>query len=210
MVYKSSRVSNAAVNLATGVTGILPAANGGAGTVNGILRANGSGAVSAAVAGTDYAVITVATQQSALTTSVDFTGIPATAKHIVIMFEGVTTNGTSVPLIQLGDSGGAENTGYIAVATGAGTSTAFTAGFGTINTANWGTDNTLYGAVEIFLKNAATFTWAATGILSLGNAAVTSILAGTKSTSAVLDRVRITTANGTDAFDGGTINISYE
>jgi hypothetical protein len=33
---------------------------------------------------------------------------------------------------------------------------------------------------------------------------------GTKTTSATLDRVRITTVNGTDTFDAGTINILYE
>lgn len=35
-------------------TGTLAAARGGAGAVNGLMKANGSGAVSAAVAGTDY------------------------------------------------------------------------------------------------------------------------------------------------------------
>ena len=40
--------------LSTGVTGVLPAGNGGAGTVNGLLKANGSGTVSQATAGTDY------------------------------------------------------------------------------------------------------------------------------------------------------------
>lgn len=44
--------------LSTGVTGILPAANGGAGAVSGVLKANGSGTVSAAVSGTDYAPAT--------------------------------------------------------------------------------------------------------------------------------------------------------
>jgi hypothetical protein len=47
--------------LTTGVTGVLPAANGGAGTVNGILKANGSGTVSAATSGTDYAPATSGT-----------------------------------------------------------------------------------------------------------------------------------------------------
>lgn len=40
--------------LSTGVTGVLPSANGGAGAVSGIMKANGSGTTSAAVAGTDY------------------------------------------------------------------------------------------------------------------------------------------------------------
>lgn len=38
------------------ITGVLPSTNGGAGTANGILKANGSGVVSAAVAGTDYVI----------------------------------------------------------------------------------------------------------------------------------------------------------
>ncbi len=47
--------------LSTGVTGILPTANGGPGTVNGILKANGSGVISQAVAKTDYAPATSGT-----------------------------------------------------------------------------------------------------------------------------------------------------
>jgi hypothetical protein len=35
-------------------------------------------------------------------------------------------------------------------------------------------------------------------------------VAGSKSLSGVLDRVRITTVNGTDTFDAGKINIIYE
>jgi hypothetical protein len=42
------------VDLTSEVAGVLPAANGGAGTVSGIMKADGSGAVSAAAAGTDY------------------------------------------------------------------------------------------------------------------------------------------------------------
>jgi hypothetical protein len=46
------------INLANMVTGVLPKANGGAGDVTGLLKANGSGTVSQAVAGTDYASAT--------------------------------------------------------------------------------------------------------------------------------------------------------
>lgn len=44
----------AQVSLSDGVSGILPEANGGAGAINGILKANGSGLTTAATAGTDY------------------------------------------------------------------------------------------------------------------------------------------------------------
>lgn len=35
-------------------------------------------------------------------------------------------------------------------------------------------------------------------------------MGGGKTLSGTLDRVRITTVNGTDTFDAGTINIMYE
>lgn len=48
-------------------TGILPAANGGAGTVSGIMKANGSGTVSAAVSNTDYLPVASPTCTGTLT-----------------------------------------------------------------------------------------------------------------------------------------------
>jgi len=36
------------------------------------------------------------------------------------------------------------------------------------------------------------------------------VTAGSISLAAVLDRIRITTVNGTDTFDAGSINILYE
>jgi hypothetical protein len=78
--------------LATGITGVLPAANGGAGTISGILKANGSGTVSAAVAGTDY--------QAALTNPVTGTGntnyLPKLTGSTTIGNSQIFDNGTSV------------------------------------------------------------------------------------------------------------------
>lgn len=42
------------IDLSSDTTGVLPEVQGGAGAINGILKANGSGNVSAATAGTDY------------------------------------------------------------------------------------------------------------------------------------------------------------
>jgi hypothetical protein len=51
-------------------------------------------------------------------------------------------------------------------------------------------------------------TWCASG--SIGGTTNTALLtSGSKTTSAVLDRIRLTTVNGTDTFDTGTLNISY-
>ena len=78
--------------LSSGVTGVLPAANGGAGTINGILKANGSGTVSVAVAGTDY--------QAALTNPITGTGttnyLPKFTASSLQGSSQVFDNGTSV------------------------------------------------------------------------------------------------------------------
>ena len=59
-------ISGSASDLASGT---VPAARGGAGTLTGILKANGAGVVSAAVAGTDYAVATNGTNAQFLTSN---------------------------------------------------------------------------------------------------------------------------------------------
>jgi hypothetical protein len=63
-------------------------------------------------------------------TSIDFTSIPSWVKRITVLFKGVSTSGTSVIQVQLGDSGGVENTGYLSSSsTAGGTVTAITSGF---------------------------------------------------------------------------------
>jgi hypothetical protein len=149
-------------------------------------------------------------------TSIDFTSIPSWVKRITVMFSEVSTNGTSAPQIQLGDSGGFETSGYLGSSTGVTntnvSSEVFTSGFGIGGgTGFWAGTVIVSGAVSISLLNASNNTWAASGIVSRSDATATTYLAaGAKSLSATLDRVRITTVNGTDAFDAGTINIMYE
>jgi hypothetical protein len=64
------------------------------------------------------------------------------------------------------------------------------------------------GRVEIHLAEASSFTWVASGILAAGGTIDYS--AGSKATSAALDRVRLTTVGGTDAFDAGSVVAIYE
>jgi hypothetical protein len=141
-------------------------------------------------------------------TSVDFTSIPSWVKRITVMFSGVSTNGTSNLLIQLGDSGGIENTGYLGSSSqlaGATNSANYTTGFGVFlgNAAN-----IVHGSVCV--TNISGNVWAMSGVLGLSNAATTVNVTGTKTLSDTLTQVRITTVNGTDTFDAGTINILYE
>ena len=140
-------------------------------------------------------------------TSIDFTGIPSTAKRITINFNGVSTSGTSHPLFQIGDSGGIETTGYLGSGSDITTVTTYTTGFGI---PSGQAANVLHGSIVLSLMNSANNTWAAHGIFGQTTNNNVNQTAGVKSTSATLDRVRITTVGGSDTFDAGEINISYE
>jgi hypothetical protein len=148
-------------------------------------------------------------------TSIDFTGIPSWVKRITVMLHEVSTNGTSPPQIQIGDSGGTETTGYKCSnsAAGAGVvlAVSFTTGFGIgINTSNWSASRVISGSITLTLLNSTSNTWSASGSFGASDLAAIYSTAGSKSLSATLDRIRITTVNGTNTFDAGSINILYE
>jgi len=140
-------------------------------------------------------------------TSIDFTGIPSWVKRITVMFSGVSTTG-SLPRFQLGISSGVETSGYNSLATTAttvvGTSPA-TAGF---DITGGGAASTYHGSMVFTLLTSNT--WTSVGIIVDIASTRSNYLGGSKSLSGVLDRVRITTVNGTDTFDAGSINILYE
>lgn len=139
---------------------------------------------------------------------VEFTGLPAGIKRMTITFSAVSLSGTDEYLIQLGDSGGIENTGYIASSTLLAASAATitnTTGFPINNSAN---GDSIHGSVILTLADASTNLWVCQGILAEdGSATVT--VAGSKALSAVLTRIAIDTT-GTNTFDAGTINLVYE
>jgi hypothetical protein len=141
-------------------------------------------------------------------TAIDFTGIPSWAKRVAIIFNGVSTNGASQPLIQIG-SGSVTTTGYISGSANVfgtnqcGVSTS-TAGF-PVNDLSAG--NLRYGSFT--LMNISGNIWVCNYTLAANSGAVASG-GGSVSLSGALDRARITTVNGTDTFDAGSINIMYE
>lgn len=143
-------------------------------------------------------------------TSVDFTSIPSWAKRITVMFNGVSTNGTSPPILQFGDSGGIETTGYLSSAGVVGASTAasslFTNGIGLINAT--AATVVMQGAVTLSLMTGTT--WVASGVLTRSDSAGANLVGGSKATSAALDRIRLTTSGGADQFDAGSVSISWE
>ena len=170
-----------------------------------------------AVAGTNTLTLQAATATNAVnkletavastsSTSIDYTGIPAWVKKITVMFSGVSTNGTSNILLQLGDAGGIENTGYSGGSFNAGATANSTAGF----------DLTAQNAAaqvwggSITLTNLNGNIWCQSGVISGTSAGYIGASGGAKELSATLDRVRLTTVNGTDTFDAGSVNIIYE
>lgn len=143
-------------------------------------------------------------------TSIDFTSIPSWVKRITVMFNGVSTSGTSNLLIQLGTSSGVTNTGYLSYSARLGTS-------GISGGVNYTTGFGISAATATYVMTGATIisffsgnTWVANGMYAETTTAIGLPLSGGVSLAATLDRVRITTVGGTDTFDAGTINIMYE
>jgi hypothetical protein len=153
---------------------------------------------------------TLGTEQASTSgTSIDFTSIPSWVTKIKVMFVGVSTDGTDSFIIQIGDSGGIENTNYASAASSqAGTTGSSTAGY--IVNAVGVAAGVWSGSVELVLEDATNNTWVATGQIARTDSASVHSSAGNKSLSATLDRVSITTSGGTDAFDAGAVNIRYE
>jgi hypothetical protein len=179
-------------------------------TIPGNLTVSGTLSASGGVSGGIRSGTAVASTSG---TSIDFTSLPTGLKRITVMFSGVSTNGSSNILVQLGDSGGVEATSYISIsgysgATNAAGAINATTGF-VVNVGSVAT-TTFYGALTLFLQTGTTWVESHAFGITQGATLYSVHGGGNKSLSDVLDRVRITTVNGTDAFDAGSINILYE
>lgn len=163
-------------------------------------------------AGVSAQSITLGTSVAATSgTAIDFTNIPSGTKRISVHLDGVSTNGTSNHVLRLGDAGGVETTGY----NGAGglirnssTSliTDYASGFG-LRSSNAG--NIIYGSFQLSLMEGSSNTWTCIGMFYSASPFIW-FSSGVKPLSGELDRIRLTTLGGTNSFDAGTINISYE
>jgi len=141
--------------------------------------------------------------------TIDFTPIPSWVKRITVMFKNVGLSGNAEKLIQLGTSSGVTTSGYqsnsvIVFGTNsviiASNATGFLIRsdqpgeelnghyvFTLISSNNW--------VGSSIVQNYSDRVWHGAGRVDLG---------------ATLDRVRITSTNGTDTFDAGTLNILFE
>lgn len=155
--------------------------------------------------------ITLGTSVSASGTSVDFTSVPSWVKKITVILQGVSTNGTSGLMVQLGTSSGFVTSGYSSNAdlmeSGVNPSN-WTTGFGLENgtgmSAGW------FRNYTCTIVNISGNNWVYSTIGGVTVVVAVSIGGGSISLGGSLDRVRLTTLNGTDTFDAGTVNVMYE
>jgi hypothetical protein len=182
-----------------------------AGTSGQVLTSAGSGA---APTWTTVAGITSGTAVATTSgTSIDFTSIPSTVKRITVMFNQISTNGSSVTTIRLGTSGGIESTGYggsVCTVTGINAGSyarIFSTGFDT--SYDQYSAATMSGLYTIVLVGSNT--WSASWMIGTSDGTGRAYFGGGfKTLSGTLTTVRLTNTNGTDTFDNGSINILYE
>lgn len=143
--------------------------------------------------------------------SITFTGIPSWAKQLTVVLDAVSTNGTSITEVRIG-SGSVDTTGYVgrttaltsAVASSV-LSSGFSFSFAAANTATAVRHGTL------LLTKLSDDIWVANGSVALSSAtAGSSTVGGTKALSAPLDQLSLTTVNGTDLFDAGSVSLLIE
>lgn len=184
-------IAGTGLTAGTTITAQLTGTTGGAGTYT----------ISPISTGTVSGTITVV--------GVDFLSIPTWAKRITLILNGVSTSGTAYIRFRLGTASGIESSGYNASSTYVGTSVAD----GAISSAGFdgygdsGAAGARYGTYTFTYMGSNI--WSLTGSHSFATAFIFSIT-GNKALAGTLDRLRVTTANGTDTFDAGSINILYE
>jgi hypothetical protein len=163
--------------------------------------------------GTLYPLVS-GTAVSASGTAVDFTGIPSGTKRVTVMFDGVSTSSTSGWLLQIGGAS-FETSGYVSTVTYTGTGSggsSSTAGFIIVPASAGTASNICTGAVTITLLDPLTNDWVHQTVAGLTQSGTVYSVqgGGSKAITGALARVRVTTINGTDTFDAGSINIMWE
>lgn len=176
---------------------LLPSQGGNAGKA---LVTSGSAATWSTVTGITSSTAVASTGDP----SIDFISIPSSVKRITVMLSAISTNGSSAVQIQIG-SGSFTTSGYAGSTTVTSTTVNYNSGF-VVHT-NILAATVAYSTIVLVKVDGNTWlenhsTSSASNAVAIGN--------GGLSLSGTLDRVRITTVNGTDTFDAGSINILYE
>jgi len=189
----------------TQITGALGLGGATYGTSGQVLTSAGSGSTPT-WADVSASNLTRGTEVSATGSSVLFSSIPSGVRRITLILDSVSLSGADNLLVQIGDSGGLETTGYVSRAqymdnssTGASTSTS---GF-----LHWSSGSAFASRGTFVLVNMSGNKWVSTGITT--NDSVTNLSSGVKTLSGTLTQIALDTT-GTNSFDGGNVNIFYE
>ena len=140
-------------------------------------------------------------------TTKDFTGIPAGVNKITVTYNGVSDNGTSVIIAQLGTSG-IVTSGYVATATHIAPSTAVlavTAGFPMTRN---GSAASLFSGILHLVRHTGN-EWVGTAMSNDETDTQVHFGAGKIALAGEVDALRLTTVGG-QTFDAGSVNISWE
>ena len=156
--------------------------------------------------------ITLGTEQAhGSGTSLTFSSIPSGTKRVTINFEDLSWNANQDYLIQLGDSGGIETSGYISTSLLIDTVQTLakndTTGFG-IYCENNSNSYNMHGTMVLTLKDASNFTWTAFTVVRF-TATTMCFSAGNKSLSAELTQFKIFN-DASGSFSSGSVNVTYE
>jgi len=138
--------------------------------------------------------------------SSDVTSIPSWVTQILVKFANLSTNGTSIPILQLGDSGGIETTGYdgsASVVTSAPSVAAASISNGLALTTSIVDTTLLNGQISISRISSSTNLWSMAFLGSFQGGGITVQSFASKALSAELTQLRLTTFGGTESFDSG-------
>lgn len=165
-----------------------------------------------AIIGQNKGLTAATLQPTTAGTSIDFTGIPIACRRITMLLNGVSTNGTSPLLVQIGPSAAPETTGYlggyVTTRSGASTLTAVSTVGLALNL-----DPDTAAILRIGVVTATRLdgsTWILSGSIMKTDTGGTNTSCASKTVTGNLERIRLTTTNGTDTFDAGSVNIIYE
>lgn len=169
--------------------------------------------VAGSVAPRELQPLTLGTVQATTSgTSKDFT-IPSWARRVRMVLNNVSLSGSALIRFRLGTSGGVVTTGYTStgstIGNGAATVNGPTSGFDIYNNGP-STGWFYHGSVDFTLVELATNTWVVSGVLAGTGGTATFTLGGSISLASALTTLRITSSNGTDTFDSGSVNVIYD
>ena len=189
----------------TDVTLTLPTSAGSSGQY---LQTNGSGTLSWQTVTTPTNGLNEGTSADTPASTISFESLPSGIDRIILAIDRASTTGSDRIILELGDSGGYETSGYESWAktmggssfsTGASLTTAFDVSASISNTEFYS------GTIELMRVNSNN--WVMNGNLQ-GNGDNRKLSGGRKALSGELDRVRLNTT-GTSTFDGGQVQIYW-